>query len=267
MLAFYDGFEVGTSYFNNSISYLKWHSQRSWNQLLESQLEWPTEDISYTVNAAYAPTRNQIYITAGISQAPFFDPSLPEYLNYGQLGYTSGHELTHGFDNTGHNYDQTGLLKKTWDNETEASFLNLTQCFVDQVDGFDLHVDYPTAGAPAVDAKTNQTLYANGTMSLGENIADNGGIVTSFAAWSKRKDRDVNNLKLPGLDQFTIEQLFFVAAGQFWCHNTDLDSLATNVATDVHAPAEARIRTIAENSRGFRDAFNCKKKEPVCELW
>ncbi|KAH8649967.1 hypothetical protein BX600DRAFT_554410 [Xylariales sp. PMI_506] len=281
---FYDDITIGPSHFNNTLSYRHWLAARTWAKLsapttagagAAASDEWPDDDHAYLVNAAYRATGNEIYFPAAILRLPFFSPSLPAYLVYGAFGSVSGHEITHGFDNSGRFFDaegRRGLVSEQWDNETLSGFVERAGCFVEQYGNFTLTADAPVAGVPVVDPSTNETLHLDGANTLNENIADAGGVATSWAAWSRSRSRNndsdsSSNLLLPGLDGFTPEQLFFVAFGQFFCHRDDAAGLVNDVATDVHAPGSARIRGMMQNARGFREAFSCAVKDPVCELW
>jgi endothelin-converting enzyme len=269
LVSWYSGLEIGSSHLNNTLNWRRWDAARSWDLLSRPVYEWPAEDHVYLVNAAYMPTQNSIYFPAGILRFPLFTPTLPSYIIYGAFGSVSGHELTHGFDNTGRLFNDVGALSPgQWDNETVAGFTEHTECFVQQYDNFTVYSDYPVAGATVANPATNGTLRIDGKKTLNENLADAGGIATSFAAWSARKDAEPDkNPLLPGLEGLTPEQLFFVAFGQFFCHRREDAALVKQIATDDHAPEFARIRGIMENSKGFREAFQCAKKEPVCELW
>lgn len=267
--AFYKNFVVGTSHLNNTLSWRQWDSARQWSLLTTPEFEWPASDHTYLVNAAYSPPDNSMYFPAGILRFPLFTPTLPSYIVYGAFGSVSGHELTHGFDNTGRKYDDVGALSPAqWDNETVTQFTERTKCFTSQYSNMSVYADYPVPGGLVWDSKTNGTLKVDGAKTLNENLADAGGVATAWAAWSARKDAEPEkNLLLPGLEHLTPDQLFFIAFGQFFCHRYVDADLLDQVATDEHAPNMARNRGIMENSRGFRETFQCKNVEPVCELW
>ena len=208
------------------------------------------------VNAYYNPSLNEIVLLAGIQQFPIYDHRFPAYLLYGSMGAIAGHELTHGFDNTGRHYDPTGNFTVWWDEETIRQFRNRTTCFVDQYSRF------------TVKAPNGTDVRINGNRTLGENIADAGGVGTSFGAWRRwEKERNEEDQRLPGLDEFSNAQLFFLKWAQSWCSITPPDVAVGLIRTDVHSPAFARILGPLANSRDFREAFNCPVKEPTCELW
>jgi endothelin-converting enzyme len=150
------------------------------------------------------PPGNEIVFPAGIMQAPvFYDPSIPKYLSYGAFGAVAGHELSHAFDSSGRNYDQNGNYTDWWDKSTIEAFKTKTDCFVEQYHNYTV----PTK---------NGRLPINGKLTLGENIADAGGLTAAYQSW-KRRDDEKADLMLPGLGHFTKEQIFFLAYGQTWC--------------------------------------------------
>jgi endothelin-converting enzyme len=207
-----------------------------------------------TVNAYYNPPGNEIVFPAGIMQFPVFDVNVPQYLSYGAFGSVSGHELSHAFDSTGRHYDQNGNYSNWWNNATVAGFEKRAECFVDQ------YAEYTVPGPD------NKPLHVNGKLTLGENIADAGGVAAAFSAWQRRRDETPNE-DLPGLDFFTQEQLFFVSYANWWCGKSRKETAINRIYTDPHAPKWARILGTMANSREFKESFGCAKKEPVCELW
>lgn len=207
-----------------------------------------------TVNAYYNPPGNEIVFPAGIMQFPVFDAEVPEYLSYGAFGSVSGHELSHAFDSTGRHYDQNGNYTDWWTENTVKEFTKRADCFVEQYHNY------------TIDGPDGKALHVNGKLTLGENIADAGGVAAAFSAWSKRAAEKPNEY-LPGLDYFTHEQLFFVNYANWWCGATRKETAVNRLYTDPHAPKWARILGTMANSRDFNEAFQCKKKEPVCELW
>jgi endothelin-converting enzyme len=207
-----------------------------------------------TVNAYYNPPGNEIVFPAGIMQFPVFDVDSPAYVSYGAFGSVAGHELSHAFDSTGRHYDQNGNLTDWWSDETVDAFQKRAQCFVDQ---------YANFTVPGPDDKP---LHVNGRLTLGENIADAGGLSASFQAW-KMRAAEKPNQNLPGLEFFSQEQMFFVSYSGWWCGKSRRDTAINRIYTDPHAPKWARILGTMANSREFRDSFQCKDKKPTCELW
>jgi endothelin-converting enzyme len=200
-------------------------------------------------------TFTQIVFPAGIMQFPVFDVNVPQYLSYGAFASVAGHELSHAFDSTGRHYDQTGNYTDWWTPSTVKAFTERADCFINQ---------YSNYSIPGPDGKA---LHVNGKLTLGENIADAGGLSAGFKAWKIReKEYPEQNEKLPGLEEFTKDQLFFVSYANWWCGKSRDATAVQRIYTDPHAPKWARILGTMANSREFIEAFECKK-EPVCELW
>jgi endothelin-converting enzyme len=207
-----------------------------------------------TVNAYYNPPGNEIVFPAGIMQFPVFDVNVPAYMSYGAFGSVAGHELSHAFDSTGRHYDQIGNYTDWWSNGTVKAFEERAECFVEQ---------YANFTVPGPDDKS---LHVNGRLTLGENIADAGGLSASYQAW-KRRAHEKPNQDLPGLGHFTQDQLFFVTYSNWWCGKSRKETAIQRIYTDPHAPKWARILGTMANSREFRESFQCKAKKPTCQLW
>jgi endothelin-converting enzyme len=210
-----------------------------------------TSNLSYQ---DYNPPGNEIVFPAGIMQFPVFDVNVPHYLSYGAFGSVSGHELSHAFDSTGRHYDQNGNYTDWWTEKTVAGFKERADCFVSQYSNY------------TIDGLDNKPLHVNGKLTLGENIADAGGISASFSAWKKRA-KETPNQDLPGLDFFTQEQLFFISYANWWCGKSRKEAAVNRIYTDPHAPKWARILGTVANSKDFLESFQCKERKPVCELW
>ncbi len=220
-----------TAFFENAISIAKFETARQWSGLgmPTNRDEWGMS--APTVNAYYNPAGNEIVFPAGIMQAPVFYPdSIPPYLSYGAFGSVSGHELSHAFDSSGRHYDETGNFTEWWDHATIEAFKEKAQCFIDQYHEFT--VPGPGPG--------DEPLHVNGRLTLGENIADAGGLSAAFAAW-----RDVEKSKpsqlLPGLQRFSKEQVFFISYSNWWCGKTRKEAAVDRIYRDPHAPTWARI--------------------------
>ena len=207
-----------------------------------------------TVNAYFNPPSNEIAFPAGIMQQPLFNLDLPEYVSYGAFGAVAGHELTHAFDDGGSHYDENGAYTTWWDNSTLANFENKTACFVDQYSKY------------SIITPSGEPLNVDGELTLGENIADGGGLSAAFAAWQKREAESPNAV-LTGLEEYTTEQLFYLSFGGVWCGQRRPAELVRRIYSDAHSPMNVRILGTVANQRGFKEAFNCAAKEPTCELW
>ncbi|KAF7715646.1 Endothelin-converting enzyme [Penicillium ucsense] len=253
---YYESLKIShDQFFENELAVAKFDLEREWSKLGKptDRDEW---DMSApTVNAYYNPPGNEIVFPAGIMQPPvFFGPDAPLYLAYGAFGAVSGHELSHAFDSTGRHYDETGNYTNWWDDETVKAFEDRAQCFVDQYSAF------------TVEGPGDKVLHVNGRLTLGENIADAGGLTAAYHAWKKR-DSSKPDPALPGLDGFSKEQLFFISYSNWWCGKTTKQAAEQAIYNDPHAPKSARIIETMANSREFKDAFSCPDKKPVCKIW
>lgn len=251
---YYAALNTTDVYFDNAIAQAEFQVNKTW-----SALGKPTDRDQWgmtasTVNAYYNPPGNEIVFPAGIMQFPLFGGDLPSYINYGGFGAVAGHELSHAFDNNGRFYDAEGKYQDWWTNKTIDEFEKRADCFVEEYSNFTVQ-------------GTNGTLHINGKNTEGENIADAGGLSAAWAAWQERR-KSSPDLDLPGLNFFTQEQLFYITYGNVWCSKFKPAMLTQRVLTDEHSPDMIRILgTAMYNSRGFREAFKCPKKDPVCELW
>ncbi|KAI9222862.1 hypothetical protein BC828DRAFT_364778 [Blastocladiella britannica] len=215
-----------------------------------------------TVNAYYNPSHNEIVFPAGILQGAFFAPDGIAAVNYGAIGVVAGHELSHGFDNNGRHYDEKGRLVDWWTEETTKEFTTRAQCFVDQYSSF--YVEDPQG----------RKIYVNGKLTLGENLADNGGLRQSWDAWkaaqqSRNGGRDE---RLPGLATLSSEQLFFLGFAHVWCGKARPEYALQQIRTDPHSPGFVRTNAAIQNSPEFAHAFSCPAGAPMnpehkCTLW
>ena len=192
-----------------------------------------------TVNAYYNPSFNEIVFPAGILQPPYFDPAADDAVNYGGIGAVIGHELTHGFDDQGRQFDAQGNLRDWWTAEDARRFTERAQRVVAQFNGY-----------VAVD-----TFHVNGQLTLGENIADLGGLTIAYYAFEqslagKPRPRDI--------DGFTPEQRFFLAFAQGWRNRTRPETLRLRTLTDPHSPPHGRVNGPTSNMPEFARAFGCK---------
>lgn len=207
------------------------------------------------VNAYYNPSNNEIVFPAGILQPPFFHPSFDDAINYGGIGGVIGHEFTHGFDDQGSKFDGNGNLNNWWTEEDRAAFEKLTGALAAQYDGYN-----------AID-----TMHVDGRLTLGENIADLGGVTLSFAALEKKLG---DNPPKP-IDGFTWQQRFFLGWANVWKGNITDEELKNRLINDYHSPAKYRVLGPLSNSPEFNEAFGdkcgngkmIKKKEDQIKIW
>ena len=231
------------SYLDNQIAASAWRISDNL-----SKLGKPTDKTEWfmspqTVNAYYNPTTNEICFPAAILQPPFFNPDADDPVNYGGIGVVIGHEMSHGFDDQGAQFDKDGNMVNWWTEEDAAKFKEKGEALAAQFDAVEV--------LPG--------LMADGHLSLGENIGDHGGISISFTAMQNAiKGQD------PGLiDGFTPEQRFFLSYGAIWAQNITDEEKARLTKQDSHALAENRVNVSVRNFQQFFDAFDIKEGDPM----
>ena len=216
-------------------------------------LEW--QMTPPTVNAYYDPSMNNINFPAGILQPAFYDPKQDDAVNYGHIGAVIGHELTHGFDDEGKKFDGKGNLNDWWTPADTKNFEARTDCLVNEYGNF-----------TAVD-----DVKVNGKLTLGENTADNGGLVLAYMAYLERAKKEGIDLQAKK-DGYTSPQRFYIAFAQNWCENSRPESVRAQVLSDPHSPDHFRANGAIVNQPGFAEAFGCKKGTPMvpvnsCRVW
>jgi putative endopeptidase len=209
-----------------------------------------------TVNAYYEPPMNEIVFPAGILQPPFFNKGATDAVNFGAMGMVVGHELTHGFDDEGRQFDAQGNLTDWWTPESGKAFVDRVSCVKRQFDGY-VSID---------------DLHVNGALTLGENVADLGGLKLAFAAMQAYARAHAD--KMPAPSRFTPEQQFFLGHAQAWCTNTRPEEARRRVTVDPHAPPRYRVNGPLSNLPQFQQAFGCKAGDRMvaapqnrCEVW
>ena len=205
-----------------------------------------------TVNAYYNPTENNINFPAGILQPPYWDKKLDDAVNYGGVGAVVGHELTHGFDDQGRQFDPQGNLHDWWTPEDAKEFEKRAECFVKEYSSFIAVED----------------VHLNGKLTLGENTADNGGLRLAFMALME----SLKGKPQQKIDGFTPEQRFFLGWGQVWCTNSRPEVARMRAQIDPHSPGKDRVNGVVSNMPEFQKAFACKVgqpmvREPACRVW
>ena len=214
-----------------------------------------------TVNAYYNPSFNDINFPAGILQPPFFDSSVDAAVNFGGIGVVIGHEMTHGFDDEGSQYDGKGNLREWQTPEDRKAFTERTDCEVAEYGGFE--------AAPAHDDA--QQVKLNGKLTLGENTADNGGLRIAYMALldtlaAQKKSIDDK------IDGYTEEQRYFLGFAQVWCQNQTEQAARQAALVDPHSPGRWRVNGTVQNFDQFGKAFGCTKGQPMypansCRVW
>jgi len=205
-----------------------------------------------TVNAYYDATMNEIVFPAGILQPPFYDPKADDAINYGGMGAAIGHEITHGFDDEGSQFDAKGNLRDWWTKEDRKNFDERAGCVQKQFDGYEVEPG----------------LHENGKLVLGESIADLGGLAISYAAYEK----SIEGKRPATLGGFTPEQRFFLGWAQVWGANLRPENARLMANTNEHPLPKFRTNGPLSNMDLFAKAFGCKKgdsmvREPVCKIW
>jgi putative endopeptidase len=207
-----------------------------------------------TVNAYYSPTLNDMNFPAGVLQPPLYDPKMDAAPGYGNTGGTIAHELTHGFDDEGRQYDAKGNLQSWWTKQDSAEFDRRSRCVSDQFSSY-----------IAVD-----DVHVNGKLTLGEDVADLGGLVLAYRAWREA----TANQRLAPVDGLTPDQRFFVGYAQWSCSNVRPEVERQRARTDPHSPSVYRVNGLVVNVPEFGQAFGCKAGAPmtkpaekVCKIW
>jgi len=205
-----------------------------------------------TVNAYYDPQMNDINFPAGVLQPPLFDPKMDDAPNYGNTGATIGHELTHGFDDEGRQFDAKGNLHDWWTKEDAAQFEKRAQCVSDQYGQYTVVDD----------------IKINSKLTLGEDVADLGGTILAYLAWKDATKRQT----LKPIEGFTPDQRFFIGMAQWACGDEREQNKRVNAITDPHSPDKYRINGVVSNMPEFAAAFSCRLGQPMvrekaCRVW
>lgn len=208
-----------------------------------------------TVNAYYDPQMNNVNFPAGYLQPPFFSGKEDDAANYGDMGSTIGHELTHGFDDEGRQFDKDGNLKDWWTKEDEKKFNERAECMVKQYDAIE--------AVPGV--------HLNGKLTLGENLADVGGTWLAWLAWIDKAEAAHVDMKAM-TEGYTPDQRFWIAYAQQWCTQTRPEQLRTQAQGNPHSPDEYRTNTVLQDLPEFAKSFSCKKTDKMvmaepCRVW
>uniref|UniRef100_A0A3P8RVQ2 Endothelin converting enzyme like 1 n=1 Tax=Amphiprion percula TaxID=161767 RepID=A0A3P8RVQ2_AMPPE len=249
------GFDVDEkTYFKNILNSIKFNIKLSVKKIHEEVDKTAWLLPPQALNAYYLPNKNQMVFPAGILQPTLYNPEFPQSLNYGGIGAIIGHELTHGYDDWGGQYDRHGNLKQWWTEESYRKFQRKAECIVKLYDNFTVY---------------NQKV--NGRLTLGENIADMGGLKLSYYAYQKWVREHGPERPLPGL-KYTHEQLLFIAFAQNWCMKRRSQSIYLQLLTDKHAPEHYRVIGSVSQFDEFARVFHCSKGSPMnpvdkCSVW
>ena len=235
------------SYLENVYQASVWYSQDNYKKLGKEVDKDEWHMTPQTVNAYYNPTTNEICFPAGILQPPYFDLNADDAQNYGAIGVVIGHEMTHGFDDQGRQYDKDGNLKDWWTATDAENFTNNAQVLVDWFN--------------AIKVSDNPETYANGKFTLGENIADNGGVQISFQAMQNAIAKgQVNNKEMDG---YTAAQRFFIAYAGVWAGNIREQEILRLTAIDPHSLGRLRVNATLPHIAAFIEAFSVKEGDAM----
>ncbi|XP_076643584.1 uncharacterized protein LOC143353865 [Halictus rubicundus] len=261
----FKGLSISNSHFENIMSvkrYLKIISLKSLNTNAENSNENYFID-PLVVNAFYIPTQNTFEITAADFQSPFYSPKQPWYTNFGIIGFIMAHEVNHGFDNMGRLFDRHGEYSKWLSAMADKAYEKRAACFRDQFNKYSV-VENRTANIPIKDY---------GEQTWGENIADTMGLQAVFGAYQRRqRNCEVPDPMLPGLQNFTNNQMFFLSSANVWCSVYDLEKIKSRLQRDSHSLAPLRVIGSLSNSEDFAEAYGCPVGSPMnpkkkCSIW
>ena len=231
------------SYWENIVEANKWYTADNIAELGKpvDKDEWHMTP--QTVNAYYNPTTNEICFPAAILQPPFYNPDADDAVNYGAIGVVIGHEMTHGFDDQGRNLDKDGNMNNWWTDADAAAFKAKTEILVKQFDAIEV--------LPAKDDQP--AVFANGSLSLGENIADQGGLRVARTAYRNSLEGKAEPAPIDG---FTPEQRFYLGYATLWAQNIRDEEIARLTKLDVHSLGKWRVNASLRNLQDFYDAFS-----------
>ncbi|KAI8369908.1 hypothetical protein EDC96DRAFT_588764 [Choanephora cucurbitarum] len=252
-----------STFYENEKTVAEWVFSKYWGTIGRSMspTEWIGVATPQIVNAFNLLPKNSIVVSASFAQKPNYDRSYPDYLNYGGIGQTLGHEFSHGFDDVGSQFDADGIERDWWSEETKQKYTQKTKCFVSQYSKEFIRDD------------DGHKYKIDGSLTLGENIADNEGLAASFDAFKKLKESGKGyNPILPGLQNFSDEALFFINAGRSFC-SKPLPGTVKDYISDEHAPDSIRANKLFQNNPDFARIFKCpvgskmNPKGPKCKIW
>ena len=232
------------SFYQNVVNSNRFEVAENLSKLNKKEIdkeEW--EMVPHIVNAYYNPLLNEIVFPAGIMQKPFFSEHYEDAVNYARMGAVIGHEFTHGFDDMGSKYDAYGRMNDWWTAKDREKFNAKTQKLIDQYNAYEVL----------------EGVFINGKLTLGENIADLGGLTIAYHAFKKAQEGKEQQL----IHGYTPEQRFFIAFAQVWKNNIRDNALITRVTTDPHSPGKYRVNGTLSNMPEFFEAFDVKEGDPM----
>jgi endothelin-converting enzyme/putative endopeptidase len=239
-------------FYGNAVRAIQFESRRQLAKIGKplDRTEWLMTP--QTVNAYFDPQMNDINFPAAVLQPPLYDPKMDDAPNYGDTGGTIGHELTHGFDDEGRQFDANGNLRDWWSPADAKQFTARTDCIVDQYAKYVVVDD----------------VHINSKLTLGEDVADLGGLILAHVAWRAQ----IAGQSPPDQEGMTPEQRFFIGYAQWACENDRPENLRMHAKTDPHSPGRYRVNGLVVNMPEFRQAFSCPANAPMvkqqpCRVW
>ncbi|XP_024943266.1 neprilysin-2 isoform X2 [Cephus cinctus] len=256
---FYQNLELTSdNYLESILNLTLFGTEYSFSKLRKpvNKSDWITHGRPAVVNAFYSSIENSIQFPAGILQGAFFSNDRPRYMNYGAIGFVIGHEITHGFDDQGRQFDKEGNLVDWWAPQTKENYLERAECIINQYGNYTVE---------------EVGLNLNGINTQGENIADNGGIKEAYLAYNQWVKRNGPEKKLPGL-RYTPRQMFWISAANTWCSKYRPEAIKLRITTGFHSPGEFRVLGPLSNMPEFSKDFKCPlgtkmNPEKKCSVW
>lgn len=256
---FYEKLELTSdNYLESILNLTLFGTEYSFSKLRKpvNKSDWITHGRPAVVNAFYSSIENSIQFPAGILQGAFFSNDRPRYMNYGAIGFVIGHEITHGFDDQGRQFDKEGNLVDWWEPETKEKYLEKAECIISQYGNYSVE---------------EVNLKLNGINTQGENIADNGGIKEAYLAYDAWIKRNGPEPKLPGLS-YSPKQMFWISAANTWCSKYRPEALKLRIMTGFHSLGEFRVLGPLSNMVEFSKDFSCPvgskmNPEKKCTVW
>ncbi|XP_035206975.1 neprilysin-2-like [Stegodyphus dumicola] len=250
-------FNTSESYFGMRRKLDIWETDESFSLLRKPSIKglWKNYAMVVIVNAYYSFLENSMTFPAGVLQEPLYGNDRPKYLNFGSIGSIIGHEITHGFDDMGRQFDENGNNVRWGDDVTDQHFKTKVQCIIEQYGNY----------------TTENGLQLNGINTQGENLADNGGMKAAFLAYKLWAKDHGSEPRLPGLN-YTPNQLFWISLANVWCNKVRPEALRAEITQESHTPMRFRVPGALSNLPEFAEEFNCSSESAMvrknrCHIW
>ncbi|XP_015123799.1 endothelin-converting enzyme homolog [Diachasma alloeum] len=258
---YYSEYPASDSFFDNEKTKRGFMMKKKLRSLRKptDKKTWPAEPTE--INAFYVPVANAMLVPSAILKFPVYDPNRPSLFNYAMVGGIIGHEICHSLDSSGRRFNKNGDTVVWWNQDAIDKYQERAQCFINQFNNYVIYDD------------GKEVIHLNGTLTMGENISDSEGLIIAWDAYqTDRKKKGTSSARIPGLEKFTDDQLFFLAFGNTWCTNQSPEYLKKNGNTDEHSPNKQRVNGPLSNNEVFAAAFNCPANSPMnpmnkCSIW